>query len=60
MYYQTVNSTYSVGLHFREVVKKSKRKWHKTKIGNLQIGQEKYGGKKLAYIHIWGKSSKIL
>ena len=48
-------STNSVGLHFREVVAKKK----KTKIGNLN-GQEIYGGKKLAYVDIWGKTSKIL
>ena len=55
-------STNSVGLHFREVVekiKKAAKKKKKTKIGNLN-GQEIYGGKKLAYVDIWGKTSKIL
>ena len=27
-----------------------------TKIENLQNGQEKYGGKKLAYVYSWGKN----
>ena len=30
------------------------------KIENLQNGQEKYGGKKLAYVHIRDKTSKTL
>ena len=42
-------SANSVGLHFRDRVEKIKEK--------LQNGQEKYGGKKLAYVHIWGKTS---
>ena len=37
-------STNSVGLHFREVVEKIKKAAKKTKIGNLQNGQEKYDG----------------
>ena len=45
-------SANSVGLHFRDRVEKIKE--------NLQNGQEKYGGKKLAYVHIWGITSKIL
>ena len=54
------SSTNSVRLHFRERVEKTKENAKKTKIENLQNGQEKYGGKKLAYVHIWGKTSKIL
>ena len=37
-------STNSVGLNFREVVEKIKKAAKKRKIGNLQNGQEKYGG----------------
>ena len=29
-----------------------------TKIENLQNGQEKYGGKNLAYVYSWGKNLK--
>ena len=29
------------------------------KIENLRNRQEKYGGKKFAYVHIWGKELKI-
>ena len=29
-----------------------------TKIENLQNGQEKYGGKKLAQVYSWGKNLK--
>ena len=50
-------SANSVGLHFRNRVEKIKENGKKTKIENLQNGQEKYGGKKLAYVHIWGKTS---
>ena len=53
-------SANSVGLHFRDRVEKIKENGKKTKIENSQNGQEKYGGKKLAYVHIWGKTSKIL
>ena len=54
-------STNSVGLRFREVVKKIKeRAKKKTNLKNLQNGQVKYGGKKLAYVQICGKTSKIL
>ena len=34
---------------------KLKKTAKKTKIENLQNGQEKYGGKKFAYVHIWEK-----
>ena len=37
---------------------KLKKTAKKTKIENLQNGQEKYGGKKFAYLHIWGKKLK--
>ena len=50
----------SVGLHFRDRVKKIKDNGKKTKIENRQNGEEKYHGKNLAYVHIWGKTSKIL
>ena len=30
-----------------------------TKIENLQNGQEKYGGKNLAYLYSWAKIKKI-
>ena len=52
-------SANSVGLHFRDRVEKIKENGKKTKIENLQNGQEKYGGNKLAYVHIWAKTSKI-
>ena len=42
----------SVGLHFRERVENIKDNGQKTKIENLQNGLGKYGGKKLAYVHI--------
>ena len=53
-------SANSVGLHFRDRVETIEENGKKTKIENLQNGQEKYGGKKLAYVHIWGITSKIL
>ena len=52
------SSTNSVRLHFRERVEKTKENAKKTKTENLQNGQEKYGGKKFAYVHIWGKKFK--
>ena len=52
------SSTNSVRLHFRERVEKTKENAKKTKIENLQNGQEKYGGKKFTYVHIWGKNLK--
>ena len=62
-------STNSAGLHFRERVqkikkkqikKKNKKKKNEKKIEKVQNGQEEYGGKKLALMHIWGKTSIIL
>ena len=50
------SSTNSVGLHFHEGVEKMKENDKNTKIKNLQNGQEKYGGKKLAYVYKWGKN----
>ena len=50
----------TVGLRFREVVEKIKERGKKTNLKNLQNRQVKYGGKKLAYVQIWGKTSKIL
>ena len=38
---------------------KEYRKLKKLKY-NIQNGREKYGGKKLAFVHIWGKNSKII
>ena len=52
------SSTNSVRLHFRERVEKTKENATETKIENLQNGQEKYGGKKFAYVHIWRKNLK--
>ena len=49
------SSTNSVRLHFRERVEKTKESARETKIENLQNGHEKCGGKKFAYVHIWGK-----
>ena len=49
-----ISSTNSVGLHFHEGVEKIKE--NDTKIENLQNGQEKYGGKNLAYVYSWGKN----
>ena len=51
-------SAHSVGLHFCDRVEKIKENGKKTKIENLQNGQEKYGAKKGAYVHIWGKLQK--
>ena len=51
-------SANSVGLHFCDRVEKIKENGKKTKIENLQNGQEKYGAKKVAYVHIWGKLQK--
>ena len=42
-----ISSTNSVRLHFRQRVEKTKENAPKTKIENLQNGQEKYGGKKI-------------
>ena len=56
-------STNSAGLHFHEKVQKIKEngeKKKKPKIENVQNGQEKFGGKKLAFMHICGKTSKML
>ena len=53
-------STNSVGLHFHEGVEKMKENDKNTKIENLQNGQEKYGGKNLAYVYSWGKNLKKL
>ena len=50
------SSTNSVGLHFHEGVEKIKENDKNTKIENLQNGQEKYGGKNLAYVYSWGKN----
>ena len=47
-------STNSVGLQFYEGVEKRKENDKNTKIESLQCGQEKYGGKNLAYG--WGKN----
>ena len=49
-------STNSVGLRFREAVNKIKERGKKTNLKNLQNEQVKYGGKKLAYVQIWGKT----
>ena len=54
------SSTNSVGLHFHEGVEKIKENDKNTKVENLQNGQEKYGGKNLAYVYSWGKSEKKL
>ena len=54
------SSTNSVGLHFHEGVEKLKENDKNTKIENLQKGQEKYGGKNLAYVYSWGKNLKKL
>ena len=53
-------SANSAGLHFRERVQKIKENGKKTKIENLKNGQEKYGWKKLAFMHICSKTSKML
>ena len=45
------SSTNSVGLQFHEEVEKIKENVKNTKIENLQNGQEKYGGKNLAYVY---------
>ena len=49
-------STNSVGLRFREVVKKIKERGKKKRIKKIY----KMDRKKLAYVQIWGKNSKIL
>ena len=43
------------GLHFHEGLEKIKENVKTTKIENLQNGQEKYGGKKLAYVYSGAK-----
>ena len=53
-------STNSVVLYFRDRVETIEENGKKTKRENLRNGQEKYGGKKLAHVHIWGKTSEIL
>ena len=62
-------STNSAGLHFRESVQKIKKKTAKKKQTNkqtkrkkekVQNGQESMAGKKLALMHIWGKTLLIL
>ena len=50
------SSTNSVGLHFHEWVEIMKENDKNTKIKNLQNGQEKYGGKNLAYVYSLGKN----
>ena len=52
------SSTNSVRLYLRGRVEKRKENAKKTKIENLQNGKEKYGAKKFAYVHIWGKHLK--
>ena len=53
-------STNSVGLCFREVVEKIKEKARqKKKFKKPTKWAEKYGGKKLAYVQIWGKNIVI-
>ena len=52
------SSTNSVGLHFHEGLEKIKENVKSTKIENLQNGQEKYGGKKLAYVYSGAKIKK--
>ena len=52
------SSTNSVGLHFREGVEELKEIDKNTKIENLQNGQEKQGGKNLAYVYSWAKIKK--
>ena len=49
-------STNSVHLHFGERVEKTSN----YKNRKPTQWQEKHGGKKLAYVHIWGKNEKIL
>ena len=49
-------STKSVGLHFHEGVEKINENDKNTNIESLQNGQEKYGGKNLAYVYSWGKN----
>ena len=51
-----ISSTNSVDLHFHEGVEKIKENDKNTKIESLQNGQEKYGGKNLAYVYSWGKN----
>ena len=51
-------STNSVGLQFYKVVEKRKENDKNTKIESLQYGQERYGGKNLAYVYGWGKNLK--
>ena len=46
---------FSVGLRFHEVVEKIKG-GKKRNSKTLQNRQEKYGGKKLVHVQIWGKT----
>ena len=50
------SSTNSEGLHFHEGEENINENNKNTKIENLQNGQEKYGGKNLAYVYSWGKN----
>ena len=47
-----------VSLNFHEGVENIKENDKNTKIENLQNGQEKYGGKNLAYVYSWAKIKK--
>ena len=52
------SSKNTVRLHFRERAEKTKENAKKNENRNIQNGQKKYGGRKFAYVHIWGENLK--
>ena len=50
------SADFSKASAFHQGVEKVKENDKNTKIEKLQNGQEKYGGKNLAYVYSWGKN----
>ena len=53
-------SANSVGLYFRDREEKIKENGKRPKQKTYKMGRKTMAGKKLAYVHIWAKTSKIL